>query len=406
MNQLQILSQTGTRSAGCSLHSAFNQIYKSSSKNSRKHVSGCDDVTLELFKNNLQYNLSQLSIELRSKKGYKFSALKPILIPKPKGNYRVICIPTVKDRIVQKSILNYLETTKINRFNNINYGFIKKKSIEDAVERILKIRIKNPCVVKTDICRYFDNIDRDLLYEKIKLKVRAKSIHELLRNVIHCEIGKVSPQKISILRKNGIKINYGLRQGMPLSPFLSNLFLSDFDKSIEKQNIKMVRYADDLIFFAKNIKECNHIIKICEKELKKLNLQIPQINTTKTMIARPDDAVEFLGVSIKRNMKNKNYIATLTRFQKQKIKEKFNDLSSIEYLTSQNIKLKNLLNKIETLTRGYQNAYEFCDKNTKNNLENTLGKHKENTINRIFKKYFDIDVSKLSKNQKIFLDLE
>ncbi len=43
----------------------------------------------------------------------------------------------------------------------------------------------------------------------------------------------------------------GVRQGMPLSPILANLVLSEFDGKIEKSGLKMVRYADDIAIFLK-----------------------------------------------------------------------------------------------------------------------------------------------------------
>jgi len=52
--------------------------------------------------------------------------------------------------------------------------------------------------------------------------------------------------------KNGYILNgsyhertKGLAQGNPLSPLLANLYLDSFDEKIKKQDVKMIRYADD-----------------------------------------------------------------------------------------------------------------------------------------------------------------
>ena len=37
---------------------------------------------------------------------YKFSNLRPVLLKKRNGKDRLICIPTVRDRVVQRAILN------------------------------------------------------------------------------------------------------------------------------------------------------------------------------------------------------------------------------------------------------------------------------------------------------------
>jgi hypothetical protein len=48
----------------------------------------------------------------------------------------------------------------------------------------------------------------------------------------------------------------GLRQGMPVSPMLSNLLLKRFDEGLDKQGIVAVRYADDIAVFARSREEC------------------------------------------------------------------------------------------------------------------------------------------------------
>lgn len=88
---------------------------------------------------------------------------------------------------------------------------------------------------------------------------------------------------------------------MPLSPFFANLILKDFDKNIEANEYKMIRYADDLIIFTDSHSECLEIHEFCKNLLNTLELRIPEPgHDSKTKIYRPDETAEFLGVGLVR----------------------------------------------------------------------------------------------------------
>ena len=98
-------------------------------------------------------------------------------IPKTNGRDRLICIPTIEDRIVQKSILKYFsEYNKFAKFNGVSYGFIKNKSTQDAMRDAIKTRCKKPFAYETGISSFFDTLDRSILQSLIKNKIREKSL--------------------------------------------------------------------------------------------------------------------------------------------------------------------------------------------------------------------------------------
>lgn len=70
---------------------------------------GVDRITAHQFAANLDRNISRLAQDL-GQGVYHFSKLRPFLIPKANGSKeRVICVPTVGDRLVQRAICRYLE---------------------------------------------------------------------------------------------------------------------------------------------------------------------------------------------------------------------------------------------------------------------------------------------------------
>src|SRR5580704_16744186 len=73
---------------------------------------GIDGVTAERFAANLDENLTTLARRLRDG-SYGPSSLLAVFIPKPNSNKeRVICIPILIDRIVQRTIVRYLADNK------------------------------------------------------------------------------------------------------------------------------------------------------------------------------------------------------------------------------------------------------------------------------------------------------
>jgi len=129
--------------------------------------------------------------------------------------------------------------------------------------------------------------------------IRQKSVHQLLFNAIDSEIRPRSPRHLERIRKLGIVEGKGVRQGMPLSPFLANLFLAEFDKTCQKRGLRVLRYADDLAFFAKSKDEALDLQAFATSELSKIELEIPELVAgAKSEVFAPEAAAEFLGVEL------------------------------------------------------------------------------------------------------------
>lgn len=159
-----------------SLHAAWGVLNKKVKRLSRNNA-GIDNESINSFASHLEANLMKIQRELRSGSGYCFLPLKAHLIPKPKGKFRVICVPSVRDRVVQRATLDYLaKGDKCKLENKVSYGFIKNRRVKNAVNRVKKLRSKQPWVYKTDITSCFDSINREILVKTIKKHVRYPSL--------------------------------------------------------------------------------------------------------------------------------------------------------------------------------------------------------------------------------------
>ncbi|HEV8717955.1 MAG TPA: reverse transcriptase domain-containing protein [Candidatus Binatia bacterium] len=84
----------------------------------------------------------------------------------------------------------------------------------------------------------------------------------------------------------------GLVQGGILSPVLSNAYLHRFDQALAARDIKLVRFADDFLAFAKTQGEARQALRIIERELRRLGLTL---NREKTRVCHFHDGFTFLG---------------------------------------------------------------------------------------------------------------
>ena len=99
---------------------------------------------------------------------------------------------------------------------------------------------------------------------------------------------------------DGIKVksDKGVPQGGPLSPILANIYLNEADQGLEKWGYKFVRYADDMLIFARNRKAAERYYKRVKKLLEgKLKLKV---NEEKTSI-RKLSQTKYLGYGFYHN---------------------------------------------------------------------------------------------------------
>lgn len=109
---------------------------------------------------------------------YEFSRLRPIPIRKSNSKgYRIICIPTVENRLVQRLIGNYLNKgDKLGIHNSVSYGFIAGRGTSKALRKATRLRCTHPWAFKSDITSFFDTIDRTNLTSALRRRLGGSSI--------------------------------------------------------------------------------------------------------------------------------------------------------------------------------------------------------------------------------------
>lgn len=169
---------------------------------------------------------------------YRPMRLRRQAIPKSGGTgVRVLSIPAIRDRVVQGALRLILEPIFEADFQPGSYGYRPRRSAHAAVQRVAReIALYNTRVIDVDLRAYFDNVRHHLLLEKVANRVSDDDVMRLLK---------------LILRATGKK---GVPQGGVISPLLSNIYLNEVDRMLERArentrdrytHIEYVRFADD-----------------------------------------------------------------------------------------------------------------------------------------------------------------
>lgn len=116
--------------------------------------------------------------------------MRRVWIPKPgskKG--RPLGVPTVRDRVVQRAVLNVIELIFEREFSDHSYGFRPGRGCAAALERVMELlEAGHTHVVDADIRSYFDTIDHDILMARVQQRIADGRVIELLRLFLQQEV--------------------------------------------------------------------------------------------------------------------------------------------------------------------------------------------------------------------------
>ena len=104
-----------------------------------------------------------------------------------------------------------------------------------------------------DLSKYFDTVNHDILLGMLRKCVPDESVIRMIRKFLKSGVmkdGLISPT------------HEGTPQGGPLSPLLSNIYLTAFDRLLESRGHKFVRYADDCNIYVKSIRSATGVVEL------------------------------------------------------------------------------------------------------------------------------------------------
>lgn len=248
---------------------------------------GIDGFSISEFDENLGSHLAKLQQELKAKI-WKPEPYLRISIPKKENEKRKLGLLCIKDKIVQQAIKLLIEPRFEKVFVSNSYGYRPDKGHTRAIKfaRSCCQNKKYPIILRLDIDNYFDTINHEILFKRIRPLIADE---EILR-LVHLSV------KMGVVNKRlkWDEIAEGIQQGAVISPLLANYYLHSFDQFILSRTKMYVRYADDFIICCENREQAEQLLKdgslFLEQRLK-LHLNEPLISEIK-------DGFEFLGITL------------------------------------------------------------------------------------------------------------
>jgi len=263
----------------------LNEAYKKVKQ--KGGAAGVDGMTVDEAAPYLKEHREEITGRITKGK-YKPQPVRRVEIPKPDGGVRLLGVPTVVDRIIQQAIVQVLTPVFEPTFSNNSFGFRPKRSAHMAVMRAKEYYEDGyRYVVDIDLAKYFDTVNHDILMDMVMVEVKERPIIRLIRAFLKSgvmEDGIVSPT------------DEGTPQGGNLSPLLSNIYLTRFDKMLEERGHKFVRYADDCNIYLKSERAAERVMENCVEFLEGRKMKL-KVNRDKSSVGSPTK-LKFLGFGL------------------------------------------------------------------------------------------------------------
>jgi RNA-directed DNA polymerase len=241
----------------------------------RKEASaGIDGVTYAEHEQDAARNIRQLHRRLKEGK-YRAQPLRRVYIPKENGKQRPISIPALEDKVVQKTMVELLNSIYEQDFLDCSYGFRPGRGQHQALDEVGRVICtrRTGWILEIDIPAYFDSIVREQLMEMIEKRVNDGSVLRLIRKWIN--MGVIEEGRL-------LMSETGTGQGQPISPILANIYLhhvlDEWFEEVVKPRLKgeahEIRFADDAILCFEHKEDAEKVLSVLPKRFAKYGLTL------------------------------------------------------------------------------------------------------------------------------------
>jgi len=415
----------------------------SKNKNKNKSVYHPSYISVDKYLNHFSEKTLDIICDKISTQKYECEPLTPIVLPKancPKGtpltteNSRLVCVPSVQDRVLQRILINYLTEHykdlyhKFCKFDHaLNKGISDKKidivnqegrtitkniaGIRKSLYEVVEYRNEYDYVLKADIVKFFDNIDRETALQKFyKEFLSSEENTEILfifKKFLYCDanlkFGDKKHRKLLESHLERLK-GKGVRQGMPIASLCSSMYLYEFDNLVVSKQIPYIRYADDFLLFANTYRDAKELEAFVKHDLKIIGLSIEKSEgEQKTKIYGANQVFTYLGFDIVYSEKYQTFVRRIPRaiFDRAISRiEHYDSLSKVKREFSTYIKFSLML---DNLISGYTNYYSEENADNGKAFKLKLSQASKEVRKKLIQNNLGIDLNHIkSKNKQYF----
>ena len=286
------INPTGARK----VHSLIDKVYQRKNLEmawekvrANKGAGGVDGQSVADFELQRDEQLDRLHRELRDDV-YRPQPVRQVPIPKvgKPGQWRKLGVPTIFDRVCQQALLNRLEPIFEPEFDDASFGYRRGRSPHGALRKVWKeIEGGSQWIVDADLRDYFGSVRHDKLLALVARQVADGRVLRLIGAMLKaggCE------------GRHYTSSERGTPQGAVVSPLLSNILLTPFDREMRERGYRLTRFADDWVVTCETAKQAKEALVAARHILGALGVELhPQ----KTRIVHVRYGFEFLGYKIK-----------------------------------------------------------------------------------------------------------
>lgn len=244
---------------------------------------GIDGVSVDLFASIVREQLAGLQRQLVAET-YLPAPAKGFFLPKASGGKRLLGIPTVRDRIIQRLLLEELYEPLEDALLDCSYAYRPDRGIQKAARHLFfYYQVQPAWTIKADIARFFDSLCWALLMADLQELALESVLLQLISGQLAAGI---------VINRRYVNPGQGVLQGSALSGALANLYLNQFDRLCLSKGLNLVRYGDDFVVVCPDWIQATRALNWIGDWLGRFYLRL---QPEKTRIFAPDEEFTFLG---------------------------------------------------------------------------------------------------------------